>query len=85
MVPTRFNYNEPVAVMVEYRGIVYHGEAIPQLKTCDRESCFEVDVTLDHIHLGVLHFTKNSCFIEGARDAQMVNIIGKQILSYMNG
>jgi hypothetical protein len=77
---TRNEYEKKnVPIEIEYRGYVYTGEGTPISSSCGEGVCFELDITLNHIHIGVIHYTANGWRIHGARDQELVDSIGRQI------
>lgn len=66
----------------EYNGVSYKGEAIPVPGTCHDGVCFELDVTLNDFHMGIIRSRKTGWKMERAEDQKLVDAIGEEIMLY---
>jgi hypothetical protein len=70
---------EPIPLQFEYDGMILKGEAIPISQTCEDDRCAELDISLNDEHIGIIKRMKNNWKIDGAKDQELVDIIGSQI------
>jgi hypothetical protein len=74
----------PVFIEVEYEGTLYKGVGIPLSLSCREGQCFELDITLNNLHLGVIHCSKEGWDMYKVQDKDFVDAIGKGIF-FSNG
>jgi hypothetical protein len=70
---------EPVPLEIEYDGKTYKGEAIPIMETCRDGVCYELDISLNDQHLGIIHSMKTGWKMDEVKDQKLVNAIGEEI------
>ena len=71
---------EPVPLQLEYDGKTYKGEAIPIMETCKDGVCYELDISLNDQHLGIIHSMKRGWKMDEVKDQKLVNAIGDEIM-----
>ncbi len=71
---------EPVPLVFVYNGNSYKGEGTPIPGSCKDKVCYELDITLNGTHVGILHRLKSSWKIEGVEDEGLVKAIGDIVL-----
>lgn len=64
-----------------YKGHHYTGIGIPVISSCHNGVCQQVDVTLNHKHLGVIRCTPRGWRITGVPQG-LVNVIGDEIFHW---
>ncbi|HYF31546.1 MAG TPA: hypothetical protein VD993_10545 [Chitinophagaceae bacterium] len=77
--PAEYTTN-PVPIEVEYNGKIYTGEGKPISQSCKDGVCFELDITLNNEHLGIIHCTDDGWKMDKVQDQGLVNAIGEEIL-----
>lgn len=70
---------EPVLLNLEYAGKKYQGEGIPIANSCREGVCFELDITLNNEHLGIIHCMNDGWHMDTVSDQGLVDAIGKEI------
>ncbi|MEW6467410.1 MAG: hypothetical protein AB1458_00715 [Bacteroidota bacterium] len=71
--------SRPVPIEIEYQGRMYRGQGIPVRGSCKEGVCFELDITLNNEHLGVIHCTDKGWTMKHVKDQGLVNAIGEEI------
>jgi hypothetical protein len=71
---------EPVPLDFSYKGKSYKGHAIPLSDTCSREVCFELEVVLNNISMGIISSGPGARWNMSGVDQGLINIIGEKIL-----
>lgn len=74
--------NEVIPLELEYNGQLYKGEAVPVPETCDDKVCYQLDITLNDEHLGIIRAGKTGWKMEAVPDQKLVNAIGEVIKLY---
>lgn len=69
----------PVPLQFEYQKKKYSGTAVPVLSSCDEGVCFELDITLNDKHLGIIRNTEKGWKISEVKSQGLANTIGQQI------
>lgn len=69
----------PVPLELTHKGIAYKGIAVPAAQTCHDGVCFELDITLNSEHLGLIHYKNNGWKMDWVRDQGLVDAIGQEI------
>lgn len=49
--------NDPIPLEIEYEGEELKGEGVPISQTCTEKRCYELEITLNNEHLGIIHCT----------------------------
>lgn len=79
--PDNVTYKQqPVPIHIEYNGETYKGAGIPVSYTCKEGVCFELDITLNNEHLGIISYNKDHWAMKGASDQGLVEAIGNEIM-----
>lgn len=79
--PTDETYKtKPIPIEIEYNGHVYTGEGIPVSQTCTEGVCFELDITLNNEHMGIIRCTDEGWRMESVKDQGLVDAIGEEIV-----
>ena len=71
-----------VPLEIEYKNRMYRGEGIPKKESCKEGVCFELEITLNNEHLGLIHCEKNRWKMDNVRDQGLVDAIGEEIFSW---
>ena len=71
---------EPVPIKFTYKDVEYKGEGVPVPGACINGVCYDLDVSLNGRHVGMLHRLKNSWKIEGVDDEKFANAIGEVVM-----
>jgi hypothetical protein len=69
----------PVQIAFDYRGKHYEGEGIPVISSCHDGACFELDITLNKKHMGIIRCTKSGWKMTGIKTQGLVNAIGAEV------
>ena len=72
----------PVPIELDYRGKHYEGTGVPVISSCHDGVCFELDVTLNKEHMGVIRCTKNGWRMTDVKSQGLVNAIGSSIFQW---
>jgi len=72
---------EPVPLKFEYKGQFYEGEGVPIVDTCHEGVCYELSVTLNDEHLGIIKCRKSGWKMDGVEQG-LVDAIGNQVFLY---
>jgi len=68
-----------IPIKIEYNRNTYSGEAIPIPSSCHDGVCFELDITLNKEHLGIIRCTKEGWRINNVKDQGLIDKIGEEI------
>ena len=68
-----------VPIEMEYNGKTYKGEGRPLTNTCIEGVCFELDITLNNEHLGIIRCESDGWKMSSIADQSFVNAIGQEI------
>ena len=74
---------DPIPLEFEYDNIQFFGAALPILQTCDADTCYEADVTLNDENLGIIKHTKSGWKMDRTED-KFAKLIGDQIMYYFD-
>jgi hypothetical protein len=66
----------------EYNGQKYKGEAIPVPGTCFNGACFDLDITLNTEHLGIIRSLKSGWKLDSVKDQKLVKAISEIIMAH---
>jgi hypothetical protein len=69
----------PIPLKIEYKNKLYEGTAVPVPTACSDGACYDLDITLNKEHIGVLRRTDNKWKISEIKNQGLVNAIGEQI------
>ena len=69
---------QPVPIEIEYKGRFYRGVGIPLSTSCEQGVCFELDITLNNEHLGVIHCRRENWKMKHVEQG-LVDAIGEEI------
>jgi hypothetical protein len=69
----------PVPLSVEYNNKLYTGTAVPVPTACKEGACFNLDITLNKEHLGIMRHDGNKWKISEIKSQGLTNAIGEQI------
>ncbi|MBS1662375.1 MAG: hypothetical protein JST68_15130 [Bacteroidetes bacterium] len=73
---------EPVPIEFEYADTVYKGEGVPVMRTCGKDICYELEVSLNNESLGIIQYRKSGWKMDLVKDQKLVDAIGKEILKW---
>lgn len=73
---------EVVPLELEYNGVTYKGEGIPVPDTCEDGVCFQLEVTLNDEHLGIIRAGKSGWKMDQVKDQKFIDAIGNEIQLY---
>ncbi|HYE54030.1 MAG TPA: hypothetical protein VD996_04275 [Chitinophagaceae bacterium] len=79
MQPAETYKTQIVPIEIEYGNNVYKGEGRPIASSCHDGVCFELDLTLNDQHLGIIRCTDNGWQLEKLNDPGLANAIGEEI------
>jgi hypothetical protein len=68
----------PVLIEFDYKNEHYKGVGIPVMSSCKNGVCYQLDITLNKAHLGVIRCTEKGWRITGVKQG-LVNAIGDEI------
>jgi hypothetical protein len=66
----------------EYKGTTFKGEGVPVPGTCHNGVCYQLDITLNDEHLGIIHSGKSGWKMEQVKDQPFIDAIGQEIMVY---
>lgn len=72
----------PIPLKVEYRHKLYEGTAVPVPAACENGACYDLDITLNKKHIGVLRRTGDKWKITELQSQGLANAIGEQITAW---
>jgi hypothetical protein len=72
----------PVPIELEYKKTAYKGIGIPVMSTCKDGVCFELDITLNDKHLGVLRKTEKGWKINEIKQQGLARAIGEFVTDW---
>lgn len=72
--------NDVIPLDFEYNGEKYKGEAVPVPGTCHDGACFNLDITLNNEHYGIIRSLKSGWKLDSIKDQKLVNAIGDVII-----
>lgn len=70
--------SDPVPIIFDYKGVHYEGEGIPVTETCHNGVCYELSISLNDKHMGIIRCAKSGWKMDGVEQG-LVNEIGRQI------
>jgi hypothetical protein len=73
---------EPVLIDFEYEGKSYKGEGVPVPRTCHEGICYELDIMIDNVSMGIIRSLKSGWKMDNVEDQKFVDAIGKAILQW---
>jgi hypothetical protein len=73
---------EVVPIEFEYKDVLYQGEAIPVPDACQDGVCYQLDITLNEEHMGIIRSMKTGWKMDLVEDQKLVNAIGDVIRAY---
>ena len=73
---------DPVPVKLEYEGKLFKGEGVPVPGTCQNGVCYELDITLNGDHVGILHKLKSGWKMDGVEDQKFIDAIGDAVVAW---
>jgi hypothetical protein len=73
---------KPVPLEFEYEGKKLKGEAIPVKEACHDGVCFELDITLNDKHIGIIRRLKARWKMDQEKDEKFVDTIGDEITAW---
>jgi hypothetical protein len=71
---------QPVPIDIEYNGKNYKGAGVPVSYTCKEGVCFELDITLNNQHLGIIKYDRDQWKMDNVHDKGLVEAIGNEIM-----
>lgn len=74
--------NAVIPLELEHNGKLYKGEAVPLPEACDDKVCYQLEVTLNDEHLGIIRAGKTGWKMDLVTDQKLVNAIGEVIKLY---
>jgi hypothetical protein len=69
----------PIPLSVEYKNKLYKGTAVPVPTACDAGACFNLDITLNKKHIGVMRRAGDKWKITELKSQGLANAIGSQV------
>ena len=69
----------PIPLKVEYKDKLYEGTDMPVPTACENGACFDLDITLNKKHIGVMRRTAGKWKITELKNQGLTNAIGEQI------
>lgn len=72
----------PVSIDLEYKNKAYKGLGIPVMSTCEKGVCYELDITLNDQHMGILRCTPKGWKINEVKQQGLVNAIGNYVAEW---
>jgi hypothetical protein len=72
---------DPIQLEFEYEGETYKGEAVPIQETCADDVCYEAEVSLNDLELGIIRCAKSGWKMDRV-DQKLVDAIGNEIFLY---
>ena len=69
----------PIPLKLEYKNDLYEGTAIPVPAACEKGACFDLDITLNKKHIGIIRRTGDKWKITELKSQGLANAIGSQI------
>lgn len=72
----------PVPLSLEYKHMLYKGTAVPVPTACREGACFNLDITLNQKHLGIIRYDGDKWKISEIKSQGLANAIGGQILDW---
>ncbi|MDE3060635.1 MAG: hypothetical protein KGJ06_06450, partial [Pseudomonadota bacterium] len=66
----------PVPLRLDYSGKHYEGTAMPVPASCQQGACFDLDITLNNEHIGIMRQTPAGWKISEIKSKGLVNAIG---------
>jgi len=73
---------EVIPLEFEYNGTVYKGEAVPVPDACEAGVCYQLDITLNEEHMGIIRSAKTGWKMDLVKDQKLINAIGDVIRAY---
>jgi hypothetical protein len=72
----------PIPLKIEYKNKLYQGNAIPVPTACENGACYDLDITLNKKHIGVMHRAGDQWKITELKSQGLANAIGEQIIEW---
>lgn len=72
----------PIPLKVEYKSKLYEGTAVPVPAACENGVCFNLDITLNKKHIGVIRRADDKWKITELKSQGLANAIGEQITAW---
>lgn len=72
----------PIPLNIEYKNQSYQGTAVPVLTACDDGACFNLDITLNKKHMGILRYADGKWKISEIKSQGLVNALGNHIFEW---
>ncbi|HEU5047247.1 MAG TPA: hypothetical protein VFT64_05315 [Rickettsiales bacterium] len=72
----------PVPLNIEYKNKLYTGNAIPVPTACQEGACYNLDITLNGEHMGIMRYDNGKWKITEIKSQGLVNAIGEQIMDW---
>jgi hypothetical protein len=73
---------EVVPLSFEYNGEQYKGEAVPVPDACENGVCYQLDITLNEEHMGIIRSMKSGWKMDLVQDQKLVDAIGEVLRAY---
>ena len=72
----------PIPLKVEYKNKLYEGTAVPVPAACENGACFDLDITLNSKHIGMMRRAGDKWKITELKSQGLANAIGEQITQW---
>jgi hypothetical protein len=72
----------PIPLKLEYKNDRYEGTAIPVPAACEKGACFDLDITLNKKHIGIIRRAGDKWKITELKSQGLANAIGSQITEW---
>ncbi len=72
----------PVPLKIEYKNKLYEGNAVPVPTACTEGACFDLDITLNKKHIGVIRHAGDKWKITEMKNQGLANAIGHEITAW---
>ncbi len=72
----------PIPLKIDYQNKIYEGTAVPFPASCAKGACFDLDITLNKKHIGVMRRSGEKWKITEIKSQGLVKAIGMQIAQW---
>lgn len=72
----------PIPLKLEYKNKLYEGTAMPVPTACEHGACYDLDITLNKEHIGVMRRDGDQWKISELKSKGLANAIGEQISAW---
>jgi hypothetical protein len=72
----------PIPLKLEYKNELYEGTAVPVPAACEKGACFNLDISLNKKHIGVIRRAGDKWKITELKSQGLANAVGEQITQW---